>query len=495
MILALVATGCSPSEAMKELEGQVDPSDLVRGMVAAFPDQRSSVVRLLASMVWQSDAPKASLPGLRDAGIQPVELAVAAQDLLGETRACALLGALDEDMDMVRDFATHGVEGLFRLPMGRSVRELDASRFGIPDLTPDQDGRLCCPRNVVAAACRILDPKGMLVDLSVSLDSLRAAPQVAGVTFNLSHLAALKKLPDTIALGRQDKLILKGCVSLQSLPAHLTLGVEATLDLDGCIAWDGLMPATAKIGRDAIVRLPDGATVPAASLVPGKPMKQNLVTMGAVRSAVRVLELGGTPFPKALREVAERGAPDRILADLFQERMDKASGRRVNGFMKRNGDALHAFLSLALTADAELTNRLIRLAKPLEASRDKVVFDRTIELGRPDSLRCPSGVRTALTDFPAIRNAEWIRCDQLQALARIPEGLEVRRLDIEACPNFRSLPQSLRCGLLLIRDCPQWDGVIPDGVDVLQLVATDAHPDGVALSAWRLAHPHGEKTP
>jgi hypothetical protein len=47
-------------------------------------------------------------------------------------------------------------------------------------------------------------------------------------------------------------------------------------------------------------------------------------------------------------------------------------------------------------------------------------------------------------------------------------------------------------GVLDLRDCANWDGLLPDDLVVGKQVMTPSHPMGVSLAQWRQAHPKGE---
>jgi hypothetical protein len=77
-----------------------------------------------------------------------------------------------------------------------------------------------------------------------------------GMRLNLSGCANLKELPDGLAAG---VLALWNCSSLKTLPENLV--VVGDLYMNGCSAWDGIIPASARIGRIVTDDYPKGVTL------------------------------------------------------------------------------------------------------------------------------------------------------------------------------------------------------------------------------------------
>jgi hypothetical protein len=80
-------------------------------------------------------------------------------------------------------------------------------------------------------------------------------------------------------------------------------------------------------------------------------------------------------------------------------------------------------------------------------------------------------------------------------IARLPDGFHSAGCLWLDRTSLVSLPHGLWVGgSLSLQNCPEWDGLIPDGTYVRYWVQTDRHPaSGIPLEDWRALHPKGER--
>jgi hypothetical protein len=83
-----------------------------------------------------------------------------------------------------------------------------------------------------------------------------------------------------------------------------------------------------------------------------------------------------------------------------------------------------------------------------------------------------------------------LRFNGCGSLTALPEGIVVGETIIfNACPRFRSLPKGMRVRSVMLRECPAWDGVEPDGATILGMIHTDESPNGRKLhDVWASGH-------
>ncbi len=86
----------------------------------------------------------------------------------------------------------------------------------------------------------------------------------------------------------------------------------------------------------------------------------------------------------------------------------------------------------------------------------------------------------------------YLYLDQFH-LPSLPEGLRVGDVLWLDRSRIKALPAGLEVGsYLFLRNCPAWDGQIPQDTRVKLFVFTTRHPNGLYLADWRCRYPHGE---
>jgi hypothetical protein len=91
-----------------------------------------------------------------------------------------------------------------------------------------------------------------------------------------------------------------------------------------------------------------------------------------------------------------------------------------------------------------------------------------------------------LRSLPASLSVSGMLNLRASALDYLPDGLAVEGGLLLAVSAIISLPSGLRVGDFLdLRDCEDWDGIIPPDASIGGQIMCSAHPKGISLASWR----------
>jgi hypothetical protein len=161
------------------------------------------------------------------------------------------------------------------------------------------------------------------------------------------------------------------------------------------------------------------------------------------------------------------------------------AGLRVGGDIYGDGSALEAL------PEGLWVGKSLHL-------RDCVNLDRL-----PDRLWVTGSLALSGTQVTAIPDGAVVGKSLMLSgcpIVSLPDGLVLGvkgdrngNLDLNHTPIVTLPKRMFLSGNLELRGCLAWDGRISKGVQVGEMVYTDAHPGGVRLATWRADHPTGER--
>jgi hypothetical protein len=300
-------------------------------------------------------------------------------------------------------------------------------------------------------------------------------------------------------------------------PASVALDAEAALRAlmaTGLGRWDALVAlAEAGVARGA---LPVPAGVPVRAVIAHAGLPQALLafdrlaerdphganaTLNAYLEGRRVdgeLNLGQRPWLTCLPAGLEVAGPLRLDWSGLTSLPPRL---RVGGDLNLEGTPL-----THLPEGLEVGWNLLAAGSRIERLPEAFRFGRTLDLRHtrlqilPEGLQVLGGLMVTGTPLRALPAGLQVKLDLFagaSGIETLPAGLKVGgTLVLDGTP-VRSLPKGLSVvGDLAIRDCPAWDGWIPEDTQVGGLVFTEeltSFEDQVGLSAWRKRHPLGQR--
>jgi hypothetical protein len=221
------------------------------------------------------------------------------------------------------------------------------------------------------------------------------------------------------------------------------------------------------------------------------------VSAKGICGALSALEATGLSHWDALLELVDNGVPVRDIP--YLDRIPEDVIRRFDSV----DEAVIAITDLAKT---EKVGANAALNAYLSGRKVQSLYLRGMWVkSLPEGLGVSGKLEVAFTSITTLPSG-----------IRIGGHLNLEGSDIRSLPEglalggglnlhrtlIRTLPLGLRVGLepmlrmlakLDLRECPEWDGHIPEDAEILGMVVTDMHPRGITLKDWRTAHPYGER--
>jgi hypothetical protein len=515
-LAALMATGMTLGAALDALvQLGFTSAQQVAAILDSTPKRDFWTLRPIADLVWESDAPMGVAAVLAARGLPPIALLTLNPSNMAQMPVLASI--LTGDMSLARCLAEHGARAVFRHPAGADY----PWRFEVNDkvaLKANPDGSVWTPRDVLfKQAVNLEDPHGWVTSLDRSMDALRTLVDGREVLVDLHGCPALERLPDVIDICRKGILNLADCPKLVRLPDGLRMGDDSILNLKGCFDWDGVIPAAAEFGKGVSLTLPDGETIrvtPSFRWAPGRPLPipsdpEGLRETAAAMAKVLNRSSPMRNFAAALVKLEAMGADRNVLLqvldewvndDQMQGRFSGPSGERLEWSFP---DRLRTLLVEAPTLAAEGIARM-RSALP----DGNVMLNGKGDISDGRCRYCTDGDRTVpltLVALPPALRPTGLDLEGLERLEGLPEGmvllsevmtaggpLAVGALRVKNCPAFKTLPKTLFCGDLEIKNCRAWDHVLPPDVQVTGKIFTHRHPRGITQDAWRTKYGTGQ---
>jgi hypothetical protein len=516
-LTTLLATGMSLRDSIATLSGLgATTAQVVGAVLDATGERGTEVIGRLADFLWTSDDPRTAAPELAARGVHPIQMIQVSAG--NRQRLITLMALLSEDMGLVRCLDKEGERTVFRHPAGCAY----LGRFlasGLTTLAVNSDGSVWTPREVEFAQGVVLtDPDGRLTHLDRSLDAMRMPSQHIGKSvIDLHGCHALERMPAIVDIGAGGTLNLADCPSLVRLPERLCMGDDSILNLTGCLAWDGTFPPGVELGRAVSVILPDGSP---AVATPGfhwtaergltLPTTKDGLRAEAQAMAKILNKLDGRRgFTAALVKLEAMGVDRNLLLEVLDDWVNDATLEPPTMFNRDPGlvwsypARLRDLLEVAPTLAAEGIARMRGFVP--NGVRFTFSANGNIDAGNTGSMiDTEQIVPSRLEALPPGLRPTHLTLEGYTSLTGLPEGLDLHvspghlwgkevdgSLRLRGCTSFRSLPKTLSCVNLEIRDCPEWDRIVPPEAKVSGLVLTQGHKKGLTLEAWRKAYGFG----